>query len=120
MGLIVQPHRLRLEVLFVFLEVGPTTTIKNQITRCSYCSQAAKEAYGADEAAKAKQAVLDHMSKRKGTDDKEDVKYTPLCIAAFRSNWALFRRIYDEFERRDGGRWPRDLVSGRCRGCVYN
>lgn len=35
---------------------------------------------------------------------------TPLAAAAFRSNWVLFRKIYDEYENRTDQRWPRDKV----------
>lgn len=38
-------------------------------------------------------------------------RITPLAAAAFRSNWFLFRKIYDLYETRTGKRWSRAEVS---------
>lgn len=53
------------------------------------------------------QKVNNQLSRR----PKEGCRITPLAASAFRSNWVLFRNIYDLYESRTGKRWSRKEVS---------
>ncbi|CAM9102556.1 unnamed protein product, partial [Hapterophycus canaliculatus] len=37
-------------------------------------------------------------------------RIAPLAASAFRSNWVMFRKIYDLYESRTGRRWPRHKI----------
>lgn len=53
------------------------------------------------------QKVNNQLSRR----PKGGCRITPLAASAFRSNWVLFRTIYDLYESRTGKRWSREEVS---------
>lgn len=58
--------------------------------------------------------VIKHLSGR-----GRQCRITPLAASAFRSNWVLFRKIYDLYETRTKNRWTREEVrdnNGACSG----
>lgn len=67
------------------------------------------------------QAANDKWGERSEQTEAKVTKYlsgrpngcrvTPLAASAFRSNWVLFRKIYDLYESRTGKRWSREEVS---------
>lgn len=65
--------------------------------------QAAKAWWGKESDEK----VKNQLSRR----PKEGCSITPLAASAFRSNWILFRKIYDKYESLADKRWTREEVS---------